>query len=71
MTSNPFYALDPATLSVLDDMADAWADKAHHGILREDREYGDGRMMAFWAMRSQITDAYRAQVGNRSGKDFD
>ncbi|MBJ6623611.1 hypothetical protein [Streptomyces sp. DHE17-7] len=64
-------ALDAAALDVLDDMAEQWADKDGHGELRREYGYGDGRVRAFWEMRSLITDAWRAKVNYRAGSELD
>ncbi|MEV8015668.1 hypothetical protein AB0O76_04775 [Streptomyces sp. NPDC086554] len=60
--ANPFLNLSPAAVDVLDDMADAWADKDRHGELTGELIYGPKKLAAFSELHTLINEAWRARV---------
>jgi hypothetical protein len=59
-------ALSPAAVDVLDDMADAWADKDRHGELVNELTYGPKKIAAFGELHTLIRDAWKVRVGYRN-----
>lgn len=63
---NPFMALSPAAVDVLDDMADEWSDKNCHGDLINELGYGPKKLAAFGELYTLIHAAWKVRVGYRN-----
>ncbi|MER5894743.1 hypothetical protein [Streptomyces sp. NPDC001876] len=69
--TNPFLALSPAAVDVLDDMADAWSDKDRHGELVNEQGYGPKKLAASNELHTLIRAAWKVRVGYRNVEDDD
>lgn len=59
---NPFMALSPAAIDVIDDMVDEWLDRDRHGELNGGYGYGPRKSRALDVIHEQIKEAWRAKV---------
>lgn len=60
--SNPFLALTPAQIDVLDDMRNEWSDKDRHGELNGGFGYGPNKSEALRILDDWIHEAWHAKV---------
>lgn len=59
---NPFMALSPAAIDVLDDMLNEWNERERHGELNGGYGYGPRKSRALDRLNDQIKEAWRARV---------
>ncbi|MGW9280732.1 hypothetical protein ACWGSA_00880 [Streptomyces diastaticus] len=60
--ANPFMAMSPAEIDVIDDMLQEWNERDRHGELNGGYGYGPRKGRALDTLTEQVREAWRAKV---------